>query len=279
LVLLISWTIHVQAFQVSDQIRMGFPQTFAGEIGLILAAAFEVLGRDLHGLEISAIGKASRVKAGIGRQFRHRHHRQFAPHDIAFKRIVIGEHERIHADVEPFRDLADVARLVRPIGDETCDVAGLEHHVRMLVERRQRVGLVILRAHCQNDAASGKIAGVTLEGDKGLTLGAALTEPDAFQPVITDDAAPQRVVEVEHQAFRRPALLRRDQPQDQLAIGGDRGGRDLLLSPMPQHGVVPVADPVLSSAIVKRQNIDAIGVGQISQARVDPCDQARGRSR
>jgi hypothetical protein len=37
--------------------------------------------------------------------------------------------------------------------------------------------------------------------DVGFTEGAALAQRDAFQPVVADHAAPDRVVEVQHKAL------------------------------------------------------------------------------
>ena len=117
-----------------------------------------------------------------------------------------------------------LSALFVPVGDEAGDVAALQHHFGMLLERLHRVGFVVLGADGQDDAAAAEFAGVFLEGGIGLTEGAALAEGDALQPVIADDAAPDGVVQVEHQAFERPALLGRDPAADEVAVER-RGGR------------------------------------------------------
>ena len=139
----------------------------------------------------------------------------------------------------------------------------------MLLERRQRIGLVVLGAHGEDDAALGEIARIGLERDEGFAGGAALAEHDAFETVIADDAAPQRVVEIEHQALRRAALLGGKQPADEIAVERRGRRRHLLLGAMPEHRIVPAVQPVLDHAGVESEKVDAGFVGEMPQGRID----------
>ena len=128
------------------------------------------------------------------------------------------KHQRIEADVQFLRDRADIVGLVRPVGDEAGDVAALQHHLRMLLERLQRVGLVVLGAHRQDHAATAEFASIFLKRGIGLTERAALADVDAFQTVVADHAAPERVVQVEHEALGGSSLLGGEPAADQVAI-------------------------------------------------------------
>ena len=58
---------------------------------------------------------------------------------------------------------------------------------------------VVLGAHCQNDAALVQVLDVALPVLEGFSGRGGSAELDAFHAVVADDAAPERVVEVEHQ--------------------------------------------------------------------------------
>ena len=62
------------------------------------------------------------IQRRVVRQFRHRDHRQLAAHDVALERVVVGEHQGIEADIQALGDLAEIGRLVGPVGDEAGDV-------------------------------------------------------------------------------------------------------------------------------------------------------------
>jgi len=84
----------------------------------------------------------------------------------------------------------------------------LQHHLRVFLERLDRVGFVVLRADREDDSAPRQLAGVFLKRDKRLAEGVALADDQAFEAIIADHAPPEGVVEIEHQALGRAALLR-----------------------------------------------------------------------
>ena len=82
----------------------------------------------------------------------------------------------------------------------------------MPAERGERHLAVVLRADRQQDAAPDQLLQRHLEVLEGLAGGAA-AEHDPVDPVVADDAAPEGVVEVEH-----------DRPAREAEPGGEDGG-------------------------------------------------------
>ncbi len=107
------------------------------------------------------------------------------------------------------------------------DVAARQVHVRALVEHPQDVGLGVLarQAH-QHAPAFGRDREVLHRQEAGV-------QRDAGDAVLADDAAPDRVVAVEHEH-----LVRRDLAQVHLARDDDRQRAE------PVVGVRDVGEPV-----------------------------------
>lgn len=76
----------------------------------------------------------------------------------------------------------------------------------MELKRGDGVVVIVLAAHREDDAAALQLAQVALERAERL----AFAEPahaDPFDAVVTDDAAPQRVVEIDDDALDDAAAL------------------------------------------------------------------------
>jgi hypothetical protein len=71
----------------------------------------------------------------------------------------------------------------------------------MVIEGFDDIPLVILGADGENDAASRQLSGVVLDRGKGFTKAISLPQDDAVETVVADDPAPDRVVQVQHQAL------------------------------------------------------------------------------
>ena len=136
----------------------------------------------------------------------------------------------------------------------------------MLVERFERVGLVILGADREDDPALGKLFGVVLHCEESLAECAALSQHDAVEAVVADHAAPQRVVEIEHKALARFAGLRGQHPDDEIAVNRRRGRANVLLCPMPEHGIMPFGEAVARGFDVNRHQIDAFDFAPCAHA-------------
>ena len=194
--------------------------------------------------------------------------------EVALERVVVEENQGIQADIKLFGDGAEVGGLIVPIGAEGGDIGSAQHHFGVFFERFERVGFVVLGADGEDDAAAGEILGVFLDGGEAFAEGAALADGDAVHAVIADDAAPERVVEIEHQAFIGAALVGGDQARDEFAVAGREGGGDFLLGAMPEGGIVPGVQPVAGRGGVEGDEIDAVGIGQRSQRLVEAGDEA-----
>ena len=79
-----------------------------------------------------------------------------------------------------------------------------------------RVG--IFRGHGENDAALAQVLCRTLDVEKRLALGESLPQTDAFDAVVADHATPERVVEIENEAFAREAAHRRQRARDVIGV-------------------------------------------------------------
>src|SRR6185437_6380932 len=132
--------------------------------------------------------------------------------------VIVDEHESVEADVELLRDAAEVGGLVSPVGDKAGDVFALEDHLWMRGERREGVGLVVLGADSEDDAALGQREGVALKLGVGFAHLAALPEDDAFKSVVADDAGPERVVEIEDESLGGAAAGSGQQACEMFAV-------------------------------------------------------------
>ena len=96
---------------------------------------------------------------------------------------------------------------------------------------------------------------------------------DAGEPVVADDAAPEGVVEVEHQALLRLAAGGGDEPCHQLAVHRPRLRRDLHLRLQPAHRIVPGIEPVARGDAGEVEEEHPLGGGGIGERGVQAPDQ------
>ena len=78
----------------------------------------------------------------------------------------------------------------------------------------------------------------------GFAGAASFTEHDAVKSVVTDHAAPQRVVEIEHQTLLRQAPLGSEDAGGEIAVKGRCLRRDFQLALEPASHVEPGIDSV-----------------------------------
>ncbi|ORV38808.1 hypothetical protein AWC00_19260 [Mycobacterium conspicuum] len=128
--------------------------------------------------------------------------------------------------------------------------------------------LVILGTHCKDHSAFGEFHCVALQADKGFPQGAALAQNNPLQSVVTDDAAPDRVIEIEYQALRGKAQLCAKDARDRFAVARDRGQFDFLFASMPKRHVMPDIETVLPGAAVDCDKVRTAGVGSGLQMKI-----------
>ena len=112
----------------------------------------------------------------------------------------------------------------------------------MLLEDLPRIAVVVLGANREEDAPLFQLQQVTLEGDEGFSRRSS-AELQSREPVLADNPAPERVVEVEDYALPADAELRAD--DSGCVTGEDRQGleRNRLFGRVP----LPRAEPALLS--------------------------------
>ncbi len=104
-----------------------------------------------------------------------------------------------------------------------------------MIERRFGHAQIILAAHREDDAAARQLCCVALEGEEGFATGRTRAEVDAVYAIVTDHAAPQGVVQVQHQAFARQTDAGGRDASQLVAIQRRQVRADQLLGLMPAH--------------------------------------------
>ena len=103
-------------------------------------------------------------------------------------------------------DRADIVHLSLPVGLEHGDIVEFQDHVGMFLEGFLGGVLIVLRGHADDDAALFELLDPHLELGEGLADAQSVSQLDAFQTVVTDDTAPNCVVEVEDETLLELSL-------------------------------------------------------------------------
>src|SRR5258706_1995300 len=88
----------------------------------------------------------------------------------------------------------------------------------MIVEHLENIGLVVLAAEHDEDAASGEMQQAGVEVIERLAWIFIAIELDTIQSLLADNAAPERVIAIEDQAFLCPAFERSHDAGDILGV-------------------------------------------------------------
>ena len=152
-----------------------------------------------------------------------------------FHGIVVDKNQAVGADIERSGDGRDAFRLGQPVDLPGRQMLAAQHHSAVPVENLPHIGFVVLAGERQQDALVAPIQQQRLEIAVGRT-GKFVADLDAVDPVLADDAAPQRIVGVEHDTFFR-GTARRHNDAAELMAGGveERIGKWLPVEiPMPR---------------------------------------------
>ena len=90
------------------------------------------------------------------RQLGHANLRQLSAHLVALGRVVVQQHQGVHADIQGRRDGAQVACLVLPVGLKHRNVLLAQQHLRVLAKWLAGDGLIVFGRHGQHHAALSK---------------------------------------------------------------------------------------------------------------------------
>ena len=137
----------------------------------------------------------------------------------------------------------------------------------------------VLRADGKHDPALGQRHGEALEGRIGLARGAALSQDKSFDAVVAHDAAPERVIEIEDQAFTREPARGRDNPSHEIAVKRRNKGPDSLFRLMPVNRIAPRGAPGPCRLTVHVDQENAGGRCRVGESLIETVDQRRGRAR
>ena len=117
-----------------------------------------------------------------------------------------------------------------------------------------------------------------LQSEMSLAGGAAFAQDDAVEPVIADHAAPQRVVEVEHQTFLRQTSLGGENAGGKIAVEGRRLRRDFQFPLKPASDIEPGVDAVALTCPRDIEKEHAVLRRGLAGSSVEPCDNRRRRA-
>src|SRR5260221_496059 len=117
------------------------------------------------------------------------------------------------------REVGDVLRLVAPVDAVRGEVLGLDEHLRVRLHRVERDGLFVLADDGERDAALREREDGALEIDERFADGIVAAEPQVLPALIADDAAPERVVEIEDEELAR-VTANAAQGRAEIARGG-----------------------------------------------------------
>ena len=120
--------------------------------------------------------------------------------DGPFHGVVVDEDHRVKSNVEDLLDVADVGGFVLPIGHKDRDVLLAQDHLGMTPKRFSRHRFRVFAADGQNDASTAQFPGPELNLPLDLPQ-AVSADGDAFHTVVSDDAPPQGVIQVQDAAF------------------------------------------------------------------------------
>ncbi len=195
-----------------------------------------VLGGQLPGVEPSVTQHRVQVTGGVLVDRDHGDVGQFGPDEAALVGGVVDEDEAVDPEVERAGKVQEVLVLGPPVGDDPHEVVRAQRHLRMPGERvAHHVGLV-LADRGEQHALRPDLLHDLLHGPERLTpVGAG--DLDTLHPVVTDDPAPQGVVQVEHQGLAGAPGDVAGEVADLPGVGGEQAGGQVGLGVDRQPGV------------------------------------------
>ena len=237
--------------------------------------ALLVFGGKSEPFEGSAISYGTGIFQRVPGQIDDRNLRKRGAHLLALKGIVVKEGERIDADVQLLRDFTQILRLVCPINTHGREVLCPHQHPRMLFDRFHGVVEIILAAHGEQNSLARQVEQCALQDliSRARIFRANL---NAGHAVFADDAAPQRVVEIDGQNFCGAAAQRHDKAHPlarhlKKITGGDGKPRR-----QPFALVVPMFAAMARHQRVVIQDVHSVeSFADAPQFTIDLADQSR----
>ena len=223
---------------------------------------FQILFREGRDLKVAAVIQRFDVVFGAV-QRGHCYAGHLGGHDGALCRVVIGKNKAIRAEVQLGRDGLEVQVFWLPVGLDGDKIVGAQHAVRV-VQARQRVGLVVFGVDSQDNADGFQRLAVALELGVDLAFGHFGADGKAVHAVVADDAAPEGIVQVEHKRFFVAAVQGLNDIGHTVGQRRDSVQAHGIFVHMPEEGVAPGGQAVVSGKIVDIVDIEMFmrcGVG------------------
>ena len=261
--------MHLQRAQELAQVARARLQLAALGIAPVLVGPGQVFGCEGDRLKITRQQQSAGKTRGVVAQLGHSHLGQRLAYLRTLRRVVVEQDQRIQADVEALGNAFEVRGLVLPVGNKDGDVVFFEQHAGVLLKRQPGGGLVVLRAHRQHNATPAQIQRHRLHSAVRLAPGIPRVQRDAFKAVVADHAAPEGVVQVQHQAFARLAAHRRQGAQHAICVERQRVSAKRQLGQSPVAVVVPL---IQAHGLGQRIDVDqhvSAGRYRLRQAAVE----------
>ena len=180
-------------------IREGSLLMSAPEIGLIHFIPAEIIpGKGSH-FKISRAVQIGDVMLR-DRHLRNCGLRDLTLHNVALCRIVVNEDKAVGADVDLVCDLNKIPVLGVPVCLDDQKIIRMENRVRT-IQPGQCIFLVVFGINVQENAEVRVFADVVLEFTVKLGGRRFLADFDVLRTIVTDNAAPEGVVEIQNQRF------------------------------------------------------------------------------
>ena len=145
----------------------------------------------------------------------------------------------------------------------------MQHHFRMLLKRLACGIIIVLAAYCEQNAAALELKQPALQIGECRAV-AELTELDAVDAVITDHAAPERIVQIDDHAFLHAAGQRRHRIENPRCDDRQRIGADGHFREIPCSVLIECisAELCLNAAQCDRINIRIILRGGFGEQQI-----------
>ena len=180
---------------------------------------------------------------------------QLLTDDMPFCRIVINKNQALRQQVEGIGYFAEVPVLRLPVRPDLDKIFGCQSAVRML-QPRQGILFIVLGVNIQHDAQLFLGFQVLLELGEHLPGRCLRPDADLLRAVIPDDAAPQRIVQVQDEAL---FVLSEKGFDDPGHIEGQiRHGADIqrIFVHMPVKRIAPFLQSVICGNVVDVADVE-----------------------
>ena len=264
----------MKGFQIRAVVReaclLGRPQ---GVCPVHLVPLSVVLGKGGH-LKIAVVVQHANVLLRRA-QLRNHHALRLCTDDLPLRRIVVREDQAVRQYIQPRRNFQNILTFRLPVRLYQNKVIRPQHAVRM-IQTGQRVLLLIFGVHVQHDADVLQGLHIGLKFRIHLTHGGFLPDLQVLHTVVPHDAAPERIVQIQHQRlFIFPENGLDDvgnvqrQPRDGLQAQS-------ILVHVPVKRIRPGVQPVgrgLITDVVEEKNLRIPGI--LREPFVEPPHEGR----